>query len=250
MEMDASIEAFVAARRQRPVWPGIAVPLRPKTIEEAYRLQAAVHGRVGGRVGYKVGSTSAAGQRVFGLEEPIYAGLFAADRSASLAEALARPLREPSLECEIAFVMEREVAAGETSDAALLAAVGACHIACEIIDNRYGDPAATGVPALLADDFFQAGFVLGPANAGWREQDLREARAGLVIDGRRVEGAAGDVMDAYSSLAWLARKLAVSGEGLRAGDIVLTGSITVPTRVALPAREVRLEIDGFGAIGL
>ncbi len=80
---------------------------------------------------------------------------------------------------------------------------------------------------------------------GWgrRRGHLRDALAALVIDGRRV-GAARDVMDAYSSLAWLARKLAA------AGDIVLTGSLTAPTRIVLPAREVRLEIGGFAGMSL
>jgi len=235
------IETFVAARGLRPSWPEIAHGLRPQTIAEGYRLQNSIHDRIGGRVGYKVGSTSAAGQRVFGLQEPVYAGLFAADRSAALGQALARPYRSPSLECEIAFVLSRDLDAAHLSKTDVASAIGACHIACEIIDNRYGDPAAVGVPSLIADDFFQAGFVLGPANPDWRYQDLHRVRASVTINGQRFEGSASDVLDAYASLTWLVRKRG----HLAPGEIVLTGAIVGPVSIALPAKHVELAVTGF-----
>ena len=98
-----------------------------------------VHDRVAAtgdsRVGWKVGSTSAAGQRGFGLTEPVYAGLFASNRSLSLGDALSRPLTRPSLECEIAVVLQQGLD-GSESDRSVMDAIGACHIACEIIDIR------------------------------------------------------------------------------------------------------------------
>jgi 2-keto-4-pentenoate hydratase len=256
MSMDLeSVHAFAQARGRRPGWPGIDERLRPATIEDGYRLQDAVHARLAAagdaRVGWKVGSTSAAGQRGFGLQEPVYAGLFASNRSPSLADALSRKLVRPSLECEIAAVLRRDLdgAAADLSDATIMDAIGACHIACEIIDNRYGDPMAVGVPSLIADDFFQAGFVIGAENAGWRMQDLPSVEAFIEIDGQRVIGSAHHVLSAFQSLRWLAQSLARNGLSLRAGEIVLTGSITVPTAVALPARAVTMGIDGFEPLG-
>ena len=170
-----SIDAFVRARGQRPAWPGIDPALRPGTIADGYRLQAAIHDRLAAagdaRVGWKVGSTSAAGQRGFGLTEPVYAGLLASGRSASLTEALSRPLTRPSVECEILVVLRRDIDGADPalSAAAIPDAIGACHIGCEIIDGRYDDPASVGVPSLIADDFFQVGFVVGPENPAWRE---------------------------------------------------------------------------------
>jgi 2-keto-4-pentenoate hydratase len=70
-----SVQAFVQARGQRPEWPGIEERIRPTTIEAGYHLQAAVHARLvaagDARVGWKAGSTSASGQRGFGLQEPV-----------------------------------------------------------------------------------------------------------------------------------------------------------------------------------
>ncbi len=248
-----STQVFLAARGVRPGWPMIADDLRPATIEDGYRLQHAVHDRVAAsgdvRVGWKVGSTSAAGQRGFGLSEPVYAGLFASNRSPSLGEALSRPLTRPSLECEIAVVLRRGLD-GSESDRSIADAIGACHIACEIIDNRYGDPMGVGVPSLIADDFFQAGFVMGTENTAWRTQDLAAAEGYIDIDGERRTGSARDVLSAFDSLRWLAKALARNGLPLRPGEVVLTGTLVTPTPIALPARTVTLGITGFDPLPL
>ncbi|HEX3992027.1 MAG TPA: hypothetical protein VHX39_12725 [Acetobacteraceae bacterium] len=246
-----SVQAFVEARGRRPEWSGIAPPLRPSTIEDGYRLQAAIHDRLAaggdGRVGWKVGCTSATGQGGFGLREPVYAGLLDSGRSLSLAGALSRKLTNPSLECEIAVVLRRDL---DGTDPDIADAIGACHIACEIIDNRYGDAMAVGVPSLIADDFFQVGFVLGTECPEWRGQDLAAATGFIEIDGQRRTGSARDGLSVFDSLRWLAKALARNGLALRAGEIVLTGTLVAPAPVALPARAVSLGVSGFPTLAL
>jgi 2-keto-4-pentenoate hydratase len=161
-----------------------------------------------------------------------------------LGEALSRPLTRPSLECEIAVVLQQGLD-GSESDRSIMDAIGACHIACEIIDNRYGEPMAVGVPSLIADDFFQARFVIGPENTGWRTQDLAAAEGYIDIDGDRRTGSARDALSAFDSLRWLAKTLARNGLHLRAGEIVLTGTLVTPTPITLPAKTVTLGITGF-----
>ncbi len=154
---------------------------------------------------------------------------------------------EPSLECEIAFCLRTDLDGADPglSDAAVVDAIGSCHLACEIIDNRYGDPLRVGVPSLLADDFFHAGFVIGAAKQDWQQQDFTALDAAIEIDGARATGNASNVLSALDAMRWLLRKLASTAERLRAGDIILTGSIVPPTRMTLPARSVTLSIQGF-----
>jgi 2-keto-4-pentenoate hydratase len=253
---EESVQAFVRARSKRPGWPDIAARLRPATIADGYRLQDAVHRRLAAtgdtRIGWKVGSTSASGQRGFGLQEPVYAGLLASDRSASLSEALSRKLTRPSLECEIAVVLRQDIDGADPalSISKIRDAIGACHIACEIIDNRYGDPMALGVPSLIADDFFQVGFVVGAENTAWRTQDLTAAEGFIEIDGLRRTGSVRDVLTAFDSLRWLAVALARNGLSLRAGELVLTGTLVTPMPVALPARAISMGITGFETMGV
>ncbi|HTI81950.1 MAG TPA: hypothetical protein VL614_15990 [Acetobacteraceae bacterium] len=248
--------AFIEARAPRPHWPGVAAELCPATITEAYLVQQAIHARLATqgvrRLGYKIGSTSPVNQRPWGLDEPVYAGIFTDTLSDSLATALARPLLHPSLECEVALQLGRDIDGNDPALAptTILDSVESCYIACEIIDGRYEAPMSLGVPTLLADDFFHAGFVLGPPNPDWRKLDYRTLEGSIEIDGARVSGNAADTLDAISAMLWLARKLAQSGTRLRAGDIVLTGSFTRPVPIALAARAVALTITGFAPLTL
>jgi 2-keto-4-pentenoate hydratase len=225
--------------------------LRPTTLAEGYRLQQAIHARLANqdirRIGYKIGSTSPVNQRPWGLREPVYAGIFTDTHSDTLAAALARPMLHPSLECEVAFQLRHDIDGADParSAATIVDAIAACHIACEIIDGRYDAPMEIGVPALLADDFFHAGFVLGAAHPGWRTLPFNKLEGSIDIDGARTSGNAADTLDALTAMLWLARKLAESGKMLRAGEIVLTGSFTKPVPITLPAHSVTLSITGF-----
>jgi 2-keto-4-pentenoate hydratase len=254
--LDDTAAAFVAARAARPHWSGVDTALRPATIEDGYRVQQRIHTRLAEqgvtRLGYKIGSTSADNQRPWGLSEPVYAGIFTDTQSDTLAEALARPLSKPALECEIAFRLARDIDGTdpELSAAAIADAVGACHIACEIIDGRYDAPLTIGVPTLLADDFFHAGFVLGAANARWRALSFDTLEGAIEIDGTRTSGNAVDTLDALTATLWLARKLGSAGITLRAGEIILTGSFTRPIPITVPARAVTLAISGFESLML
>jgi 2-keto-4-pentenoate hydratase len=245
------ITGFLDSRADRPRWIPVPPELRPRTIEEGYGIQKAVHEameRNGKRLaGYKVGSTSKSGQRVYGLTEPVYAGMFAHNQAPDLVTALAAPLILPSLECEIAFQLKSGIEGTnpKLTRQDLADAVDTCHIACEVVDNRYADPLQVGVPSLLADDFFHAAFILGEANPTWRDLDLTKLDAAIEINGVVAKGNSATSLDALSSLHWLVQALARQGLSLRAGDVVMSGSIVSPTPIAFPVRSVSLTISGF-----
>jgi 2-keto-4-pentenoate hydratase len=255
-KLEDAVTAFVAARAMRPQWPGVPDDARPATIDAAYRLQQAIHARLAkqgiARLGYKIGSSSAASQRPFGLTEPVYGGICTDTHFDTLAAAFARPMRAPSLECEIVFRLRADIDGADPkwSTTMIADAIGACHIGCEIIDRRYDDPDAVGVPSLIADDFFHVGFVLGAANPDWRALDLATLDGAIEIDGARETGNAADTLDALTATLWLARKLAAAGTKLHAGEIILTGTLPRPTPITLPARAVTLSITGFAPLVL
>jgi 2-keto-4-pentenoate hydratase len=53
----------------------------------------------------------------------------------------------------------------------------------------------------------------------------------------------------HNALAWLANNLAGRGKALRAGEIVLTGSL-VQTQWPAPQAEVVVSISGLGTVSL
>ncbi len=251
-----AVEAFIRARDNRPRWRGVPPELRPRTLEEGYRLQKAVYARLEAlgvkRAGYKVAAAAQAGQRFFGLHEPAYAGIFENTRMESLNDILAARLIEPALECEVAVVLGSDIdgANGQIEPERVAAGIAACHIACEIIDDRYGDPLAAGVPSLLVDDFFNAGFIIGPENPRWRTLDLAHLDGSIRIDDLVARGNSADILDAVTSVRWLAGKLAEVGTRLRAGEVILTGSLVTPMKLGAEPRAASLAIEGFEPLDL
>jgi 2-oxo-3-hexenedioate decarboxylase/2-keto-4-pentenoate hydratase len=154
------------------------------------------------------------------------------------------------VECEIAVRLAHDLPAARAPHdrTAVAAAVGACMTAIEVVDDRYADYRALDTPTLVADDFFNAGCVLGAPRAPWRALDLAALRGRMTINGAEVgTGRGGDILGhPLAALAWLANDLAARGQQLHAGEFVLLGSV-VETRWAEQGDLVAIEIDGLGA---
>jgi 2-keto-4-pentenoate hydratase len=248
--LTAGVDRFIAARRARPTWTGVAAPSRPATLEAGYRLQDAVYRQLeqGGnrRLGYKVAASSKLGQLAWMLDEPLYAGIFADTQYGSLQVALAAPLADGALECEVAVRLGADLDGSRPLDRADVAgAIESCHLACEIIDRRCGPPEMALVPTYLVDDFFHAGFVLGPALPNWRALDLARLEGSITVGAEVTHGVPGEPLDPLASLLWLAGALARHGKVLRRGEIVLTGTLVNPVPVKSPYPAITLAISGF-----
>jgi 2-oxo-3-hexenedioate decarboxylase/2-keto-4-pentenoate hydratase len=245
---------ILAGHRLRPgAFPGLPEALRPADLAAGRRLQDAVHqrlsARLGPRVGWKIGCTTPVMQRFLGIPEPCEGGIFQADVQASPGRFPAAAHRRIGGECEIAVRIGRDLPPGEHGREVLDAAVEAVLPAIEVVDDRYADFAALGAPTLLADDFFQAGCVLGPPVADWRGLDLAALSGRMLVDGAEVGSGHGrDVLGhPLNALAWLAATLARRGRGLAAGEIVLLGSL-VQTQWIKPGAQVAIEIEALGRV--
>jgi 2-oxo-3-hexenedioate decarboxylase/2-keto-4-pentenoate hydratase len=105
------------------------------------------------------------------------------------------------------------------------------------------------VATLVADDFFNAGCVLGPPVAQWRDLDLPALRGVTRLNGVEVGSGEGRAVmgHPFEALAWLANLRAGLGRPLRAGEFVLLGSV-VETRWVSPGDEVAVAIEGLGEV--
>ena len=103
----------------------------------------------------------------------------------------------------------------------------------------------------MADDFFAAGCVLGKPVARSVAPDLLEVVGRAVINGDEAgRGTGADVLGhPHHALAWLANHLAADGKGLRAGQIVLTGSL-VKTVWLGAGDEVVMDLSGLGTVAV
>ncbi len=155
------------------------------------------------------------------------------------------------VECEIAVRLKRDLAAGRGAVHRRMGrrSVEAYHPAIEIVDDRYVNWETMGAPTLIADDFFAAGCVLGPAVLRSSVPDLKAVKGRAIVNGEEVShGSGADVLGhPHNALAWLANHLAAEGKGLHAEQLVLTGSL-VKTLWLKPGDKVRMELDGLGAV--
>ncbi len=240
--MLAAAEAIAAARRNRTQVAPLAGDVAPQTELEGYRIQEALHEILipdfGEMAGHKIGCTSEVMQQYLGIPHPCSGGVFAGGVHDSGVALRTSDFIRVGVECEIAVTVDTVAQAIE----AYLPAI-------EIVDDRYADWQTLGAPTLVADDFFAAGCVLGQPVSRSTAPDLLEIIGRAVINGAEVgRGTGADVLGhPHHALAWLANHLASDGNGLRAGEIVLTGSL-VKTVWLKPGDRVSMELSGLGTV--
>jgi 2-keto-4-pentenoate hydratase len=251
----AAAKTIVTARRNRAPLRPLAGDAAPQDEAEGYRIQRAVHDLllpyVGALVGYKIGCTSPVMQQYLDIPHPCGGGVFAKGVHESGASLNAKDFVRVGVECEIAVRLARDLALTEGPFTAewVGEAIEAYLPAIEIVDDRYVRWETMGAPTLVADDFFAAGCVLGKPVARSDAPDLLHVVGRAVINGVEVgQGTGADVLGhPHNALAWLANHLAAEGRGLRAGQIVLTGSL-VKTVWLKAGDEVKMELEGLGRV--
>ncbi|HEV2189403.1 MAG TPA: fumarylacetoacetate hydrolase family protein, partial [Stellaceae bacterium] len=155
-------------------------------------------------------------------------------------------LIQPGFENELCIVMGRDLAPGVTSED-IAAAVARVHPAFEIIETR-GD-LTRQLALALADNAQQKAFVLGPPVEHRAIPELDRVVVSVRINGTPVATADGAAVlgHPYNSIAWLAGKLAQFGEGVRAGDYIMSGSFTRQFPLN-PGDRIEAAFAGIGAV--
>jgi 2-keto-4-pentenoate hydratase len=247
---DQFTAAMVAARRsgRRAPTPGAA----PDGRTAAFAAQIATLEGLGlGIAGFKVGANGRTGEP---SAAPLAAGTIHRDR-ARITVSDAHPLW---LEAELAFVMGSDLPARDEPYAVpeVLAAVEGCAAAIEIVDPRLADWPTVPPLAALAD--FQANGATVVSSVGRRAEGLDVAS--LTVDFRMgdlvktVPGSRYPGEDAIRLLVWLADNLGLWGpatraRGLKAGDVVISGSWTSVDR-AVAGTTATNTIAGIGSVSV
>lgn len=215
----------------------------------AYQVQGLLREQAGPQVGWKLGVTSRAKQAQVGVHEPIR-GFLAAGTALDLGESLATAeLIQPRAEPEIVFVMGRDLAGAAVTSAEVLAATAGVATGTEVLDSRYADYRFT-TPDVIADNTSAGRFVVG-APVPVAGIDLRLVGVVLEHNGEVVGTASGSASLGHpaAAVAWLVRSLAADGEGLAAGQVVLSGGLTAAVPVTA-GDVVVASIDRLGTVEL
>jgi 2-keto-4-pentenoate hydratase len=197
-------------------------------------------------IGWKVGFGSPAAAAQFGLDRPLVGfltdrGLLADGASVDVA-GWTNPLLEP----EIAVHLDDDLKPNAKRED-VVAAIGGLSAAIELADL---DPPPTDVQAILAGNVFHRHVVLGAVDRTRRTADGIGGR--VVRDGSEIASTddptalTGELVEVVRLVGEL---LEACGERLRAGDVVISGSVVAPVPVA-PGQLVAVELGPLGGLGL
>ena len=224
-------ESLLAAHKANRRFEPLGAPTAPASIADAYDIQdkyvALLRGEHGDAVGYKVGLTSAAMQAFCGIDHPIAGVVLASRLCRSGATVRRSDFGRLGLEFEIAVRIKSDVPVTRTPYTAELIGphIGGVCAAIELVDDRGADYAKLDVLSLVADNSWNGGIVLSEFATDW--PDLESALGRATRDGAAIgEGHGRDILGhPFNSVAWLATQLASRGAGLKAGQVVMTGSV-------------------------
>lgn len=240
-------EIVAAERSAKPLQPlSEAHPeLDPASAYQIQERYAQLRISSGARlIGRKIGCTSAAIQQLFGIDTPDYGHIFddmVIDQQNIIETG---QLIAPMVEPEIAFILDRPLRGPDIAVDDVLAATSAVLPCLEIIDSRIEDWRIKFVDT-VADNGSSARCVFGPAVPA--TTDLVAEGVRLLCDGRELHRGTGGAVLGHpaASVAWLANALAAYGRELRAGDYVLSGSMTT----AVPATAGATYEASFDSLG-
>jgi 2-oxo-3-hexenedioate decarboxylase len=204
-------------------------------------------------IGAKLGLTSAAKQQRMGVAQPVVGFLtdtmrLGPDDPAGLARAAAA-WAQPRIEPEIAFVTGSALSSPVTlADAG--GVVEAVAVAAEVLDSRY-DGYRFRLPDVVADNTSAAGYLLGPLVDPSDVEDLRRVRCRIAVDGTTVHEATGEAILGHPlrSIVLLSEHLALHGEVLPAGSVVLAGALTDAVPLVEGSR-CSIRIEGLGSLSV
>ena len=234
-------KALRKIRQDRVAVSPLPAGIAPTTGAEGAAVQFALAEMVGAvpPAGFKIGATGKRMQVYLGVDAPIAGFMRAEDVSHAHADLRFADFIKPGVECEVAVRLAHDLPPGPCSLEQALAAVGDFFAGIEIVENRYGDLTELGTPTLVADQMYHCAAVIGDRHGiDWRALDIGALRGRISLDnGAGDEGVTTDLLGhPLNGLAWLAGSAeAAAFGGLKAGQVVMLGSVTPPVWLTGPA---------------
>ena len=227
----------------------------PENDAEAYAVQDAIV-RLSGLParGFKVGSTSAEAQKLLGTSEPGSCPVLAPYYFDAPAKILLMPDHMPALEGEFAFRLGHDLPPRDAaySEAEVRDAIDAAAGAIEVVGTRLkGGLAGKGRFLVTADSGANIALVVGAWQNNWRDLDLKTHPVAMHVNGA-IKGSgtgARALGDPINVMVWLANQQSRRGRGLKAGDVVSTGTCTGLDPVA-PGDQVSADFGSLGSVDI
>ncbi len=250
-KIDAYGEELYRALRERFVVTPLTEREPDITIDDAYRIQLAIVARKLARegvthIGKKIGVTSEVVMKMLNVNQPDFGHLTSEMALRDGDTAPTDTMLQPRAEGEIAFVLAKDIRGPGVTPDDVLAATDSVKACFEIVDSRIRDWKIK-IQDTVADNASSGMLVVSDGNVSPRSLDLVKCRMTLEKNGETVGTGTGaaSLGSPLVAMAWLINQLGTLGITLRAGEIVLSGSLG-PLVPVVKGDYVELAIEGIG----
>jgi len=223
------------------------------SIDDAYHIsQAMLAARKDDRavqvIGKKIGVTSKPVQDMLGVFQPDF-GFLTADMMVenNVSVKIKGQLIQPRAEAEIAFLLKDTLQGPGVTEAQVLAATD-CIMPCfEIVDSRI-DNWNIKIQDTIADNASCGVFTIGDERLDPNTLDLPKLTVNVYKNGEHLSRGTGAEVQGnpLSAVAWLANTLGEFGIDLKAGEIILSGSL-VPLEPVVAGDKMHMVLEGLGS---
>lgn len=221
------------------------------TIEDAYQVSLRMLERrldAGeSMIGKKIGVTSKVVMDMLNVRQPDFGFLTDTMVYSGSAEIPASTtLIQPKAEGEIAFVLKQDLRGPGVTNADVIAATDFVIPCFEIVDSRIRDWKIK-IQDTIADNASCGAIVLGDTAVSPLEVDLATCGIVVTLNGEITSTGAGAAAmgSPVNAVAWLANTLGAYDIELRAGEVILSGSL-VPLQSVKAGDAMHMEIGGIG----
>jgi len=219
------------------------------SLDDAYALQVHLdEAYASERIGYKVGATSEAAQKLFSCDAPFYGPIYARDRHTPGTNFKLRPGLLGG-EAEFAFHCKEDLPTDiDLSVNDLPTYIADCHIAVELVGRRTEGDGLPPLNCAVADFGGNFAFLEGPSIDDWTSMDLSKVEVVAKTNGAETNRGTGAAVMGHplESLLWLHNSLRAKGSGVKAGEWISTGTCLGVIQAALG--KVDIEFKGCGEI--
>lgn len=246
--LDAMAQHMWNARRARQNFANLSAELKPATIAEAYQAQEVYHRLAepvyGPVAGVKVATTTKVMQQLMGITHPCGGAIFARTIHTSPARIPKSDFINLRIESEIALKLGQDMPAGKapwTGESVIPFVAGAMP-AYELIEDRNAVYTETNAVSMIVENCWNGGVVIGAPRAV-KPDEIIGVTGHQTLNGKPL--GEGKSENPYATLAWLANLLAERKRDLKAGMVVITGSL-IPTFSIAPGDRCVFTVDGLG----
>lgn len=244
-------EIFEQHERQEKFVP---IPDRLGSQEDAYAVQEAyvpmLLEKYGTEVaGYKIALSSKQTQEWLNITQPCSGQILANRIHQSPYTTKVSSWMNFGIETEVCLVMNRDLSP-ECTFEEVQESIRSIHCAYELVEDRCADLTKLDPKSLVADNSWNGGIVMGPAASP--DMDLSNRAGRLKVNGEVVhEGTTEETMGGnpvYVAM-WLAENLGQRGKQIKAGNVIITGSI-IATQFPKAGETLVFDVDGIPPVEL